>query len=263
MWWEKSISLLLFHIKHLDFLESCSHQVTKICCFTILSVWRKSILSFFIPLGLKTLTNATMLIAAMVKVPATTHLVLIPLSTGQSKIGRRRPIKLDNHCVFISQRISTNKISLERYFPYLNVDTVNPEYFVRTQFSYPGLSDLSYTWNFRTVADRCWFSGMLCTLRMHFIFVRKAPCTKYTKITCIRNILDLQYLIFENQTRNDAATAVWSDLTDRFRGRSIDERDSRPRRRSLHCYGNSKRLRMYTANDGKGPSCRLAKERTL
>ena len=25
-----------------------------------------------------------------------------PLSTGQSKIGRRRPIKLDNHCVFIS-----------------------------------------------------------------------------------------------------------------------------------------------------------------
>ena len=34
-----------------------------------------------------------------------------------------------------------------------------------------------------------------------------------------------------------------------------------------HCiameYGNSKRLGMYTANDGKGPSCRLAKERTL
>ena len=47
-----------------------------------------------------------------------------PLSTGQSKIGRRRPIKLDNHCFFISQRISTNKISLERSFPYLNVDTL-------------------------------------------------------------------------------------------------------------------------------------------
>ena len=47
---------------------------------------------------------------------------LNPLSTGQSKIGRRRPIKLDNHCVFISQRISTSKISLERSFPYLNVD---------------------------------------------------------------------------------------------------------------------------------------------
>ena len=44
------------------------------------------------------------------------------LSTGQSKIGRWQPIKLDNHCVFISQQISTNKISLERYFPYLNVD---------------------------------------------------------------------------------------------------------------------------------------------
>ena len=47
-----------------------------------------------------------------------------PLSTGQSKIGRRRPIKLNNHCVFISQRISTNKISLERSVPYLNVDTL-------------------------------------------------------------------------------------------------------------------------------------------
>ena len=47
-----------------------------------------------------------------------------PLSTGQSKIGRRRPISLDNHCVFISPRISTNKISLERSFPYLNVYTL-------------------------------------------------------------------------------------------------------------------------------------------
>ena len=78
---------------------------------------------------------------------------------------------------------------LSRFF-----DTVNPEYFVHTQFSYPGLSDLSYAWNFRTVADRCRFSGMLCTFRMHFIFVRKAARTKYTKITCIRNILDLQYV---------------------------------------------------------------------
>ena len=72
--------------------------------------------------------------------------------------------------------------------------TVNPEYFVRTQFSYPGLFDLSYAWNFRTVADRCGFSDLLCTFRMHFIFVRKPPRTKYTKITCLRNILDLQYL---------------------------------------------------------------------
>ena len=47
---------------------------------------------------------------------------------------------------------------------------------------------------------------------------------------------------FENQTRNDAATAIWSDPTDRFRARSIDERDSRPRLCSLHYYGNSKRL---------------------
>ena len=49
------------------------------------------------------------------------RICLNPLSTGQSKIGRRRPIKLDNHCVFISQRISTNEISLERSFSYLNV----------------------------------------------------------------------------------------------------------------------------------------------
>ena len=76
-----------------------------------------------------------------------------------------------------------------------NGSTVNPEYFVRIQFSYPGLSDLSYAWNFRSVADRCRFSGMLCTFRIHFIFVRKAARTKYTKITCIRNILDLQYYV--------------------------------------------------------------------
>ena len=72
--------------------------------------------------------------------------------------------------------------------------TVNPEYFVRTQFSYPGLSDLSYAWNFRTVAERCGLSDLLCTFRMYFIFVRKPPRTKHTKITCIRSILDLQYL---------------------------------------------------------------------
>ena len=71
--------------------------------------------------------------------------------------------------------------------------TVNPEYFVCTQFSYPGLSDLSYAWNFRTVADRCGYSDLLCTFHMHSIFVRKPLRTKYTKITCIRNILDLQY----------------------------------------------------------------------
>ena len=71
-----------------------------------------------------------------------------------------------------------------------NLPAVNPEYFVRTQFSYPGLSDLSYAWNFRTVTDRCGFFDLLCTFRMHFIFVWKPPRTKYTKITCIRNILD-------------------------------------------------------------------------
>ena len=76
----------------------------------------------------------------------------------------------------------------------MNIDsTVNPEYFVRTQFSYPGLSNLSYAWNFRTVAGRCKFSDLLFNFCMHFIFVRKPPRTKYTKITYIQNILDLQY----------------------------------------------------------------------
>ena len=47
-----------------------------------------------------------------------------PLSTGKSKIGRRRPISLDYHCVNISQQIFINKISLERSFHYLNADTL-------------------------------------------------------------------------------------------------------------------------------------------
>ena len=46
------------------------------------------------------------------------------LLTGQSKIGRRRPISLDYHCVNISQWIFINKISLERSFHYLNADTL-------------------------------------------------------------------------------------------------------------------------------------------
>ena len=72
--------------------------------------------------------------------------------------------------------------------------TVNPEYFVGTQFSYPGLSDLSYTWNFRTAADRCRISDLLCTFRMHFIFVTEAAAyeiyenkmhTKYSGFTVL------------------------------------------------------------------------------
>ena len=50
--------------------------------------------------------------------------IINPLSTGQSKIGRRRPISLDYHCVNISQRIFINTISLERSFHYLNADTL-------------------------------------------------------------------------------------------------------------------------------------------
>ena len=95
-----------------------------------------------------------------------------PLSTGQSKIGRRQPISLDYHCVNISQRIFINKVSLERFFRYLNADTL------------------------------------------------------FLKIG--QEMTPLQ--------------AVWSDPTDRFRARLIDELDLRPRLRSLHYYGNLKRL---------------------
>ena len=85
------------------------------------------------------------------------------------------------------------------------VHAVNPEYFVRTQFSYPGLSDLSYAWNFCSVADRCVYSDLPCTFHMHFIFVRKPPRTKYTKITCIRNI----FWIYTNYSNVFLWVCVW------------------------------------------------------
>ena len=53
--------------------------------------------------------------------------------------------------------------------------------------------DLSYAWNFRTDADRCGFSDLLWPFSTLFIFVRKLPRTKSTKVKCIGNILDLQY----------------------------------------------------------------------
>ena len=72
-------------------------------------------------------------------------------------------------------------------------NSVNPEYFVYAlNFCMLGTSDLSYACNFRTATDRRGFSDLLFAFRMHFIFVRKPPCMKYTKVKCIRNILDLQ-----------------------------------------------------------------------
>ena len=58
----------------------------------------------------------------------------------------------------------------------------------------------------------------------------------------VSSLSKCRYFDFENRTRNHDATVVWSDPTNRFRARLVDERDSRPRLRSLHCYGNSKRL---------------------
>ena len=50
---------------------------------------------------------------------------------------------------------------------------------------------LSYPWKFRTSANRNEFSDLPQIFRMYSFFVRKPPHTKYTKIKCIRNILDL------------------------------------------------------------------------
>ena len=52
-------------------------------------------------------------------------------------------------------------------------------------------SDLSYPLNFCPAADRCGFSDLLGTFRMHFIFVREPPCANYMKVKCIRNHVDL------------------------------------------------------------------------
>ena len=82
--------------------------------------------------------------------------------------------------------MACSSVALHTFFPrQTHSYTVNLEYFVRTQFSYPGLSGLSYAWNFRTVADCCGFSDLLCTFRMHFSFVRKLPRSKYSGFTVV------------------------------------------------------------------------------
>ena len=77
--------------------------------------------------------------------------------------------------------------------------TVNPEYFVRIQFSYPGLSTFRTHEIFVQALTAADSPGMLCTFRMHFYFVRKAARTKYTKkhayeIFWIYSILKTQHL---------------------------------------------------------------------
>ena len=70
------------------------------------------------------------------------------------------------------------------------LDTVNPEYFVRTTFSYVG--DLR-PFVCRKFSYGCWPLGILWFALTFCIFVRKLPHTKYPKIKYIRNILNLQY----------------------------------------------------------------------
>ena len=68
--------------------------------------------------------------------------------------------------------------------------TVNPEYFVRTKFSYVG--DL-WPFVFMKFPYSRWSLMRMKRshrIRTHEIFVRKPPRTKYTKIKRIRNILD-------------------------------------------------------------------------
>ena len=49
-------------------------------------------------------------------------------------------------------------------------------------------------------------------IRTHEIFVRKPPCTKYTKIKSIRNILDLQFLTFCSLCVGDIPVSHWVNL---------------------------------------------------
>ena len=63
--------------------------------------------------------------------------------------------------------------------------------------SYPGLSDLSYAWNFcysRWPLRISWL-GLHHSHAFYFRTEATVPRTKYTKITCIRKILDLQYIV--------------------------------------------------------------------
>ena len=54
------------------------------------------------------------------------------------------------------------------------------------------LSFVRNLWNFEMTTSRCGFSDFLWTFSTHFIFVRKPPRVKYTKIKSKQNILDLQ-----------------------------------------------------------------------
>ena len=47
-------------------------------------------------------------------------------------------------CVCVCARVCARACCVHRGMHSCMLNTVNPEYFVRTQFSYPGLSDLSY-----------------------------------------------------------------------------------------------------------------------
>ena len=59
-----------------------------------------------------------------------------------------------------------------------------------------GTSDLSYAWNFHTVADSCKLSDLHFELLARMKFSYGTPHTKCTTTKCIRTILDWQYSLF-------------------------------------------------------------------
>ena len=104
-------------------------------------------------------------------------------------------------------RYKSNAVLVSRHFDLYFIDrayllqtaacawqcTVNPEYFVRTKFSYAG--NLRPFPTHEISVHSCWPLRILwlaSTFSRHFIFEGKPPCTKSTKIKCIRNILDTQ-----------------------------------------------------------------------
>ena len=69
--------------------------------------------------------------------------------------------------------------------------TVNLECFVRTKFPHVGdLRPFVFSYSRWFLMQMKWSH----CIRMHEIFVRKPPRTKYRKTKSIRNILDLQYM---------------------------------------------------------------------
>ena len=85
--------------------------------------------------------------------------------------------------------------------------TVNPEYFERTQFSYPGLADLLYAWNFRTVADRS-ADSLTCFVPSHAFYF----CTEAATYEIYENNMHTKYSGFTVCRIAGMIKCLWRDV---------------------------------------------------